>query len=60
MDETEIKELAEQHYVCVEYVCHEMYVDAFVHGVKHGQEDKSKVVKKTSVYERCKSYITDR
>ena len=58
MNEKEMKELAEQHYTYVESVCHKMYVDAFVHGIKHGQEDKVTNIK-TSDYEKCKACISD-
>ncbi len=33
----EAKILAEEHWVWVETWLHLMYVDAFVHGYKHGQ-----------------------
>ncbi len=39
MNSEKAKELAEAHWVYVEKVCHMMYVDAFVHGIKHGQAD---------------------
>ena len=58
MNEMEMKELAEEHYTYVESICHKMYVDAFIHGIKHGQEEKTKK-KKTSDYEGCNSYISD-
>lgn len=32
----EIKAVAEEHWEYVEGICHKMYVDAFVHGWKHG------------------------
>jgi len=38
MSDDEIKELAETHWVYVESICHKMYVDAFIHGYKHGVE----------------------
>ena len=30
------RELAEEHWKYVESICHKMYVDAFIHGYKHG------------------------
>ena len=33
---------AELHYKYVESICHKMYVDAFIHGYKHGREDNEK------------------
>lgn len=38
--ENEGKNKAEDHYRYVESICHKMYVDAFIHGYKHGIEDK--------------------
>ena len=58
MNEKEMKELAEQHYAYVESVCHKMYVDAFVHGIKHGQEEKATNTK-TSDCGGCKSHTPD-
>jgi len=40
MNEKQAKELGEKHYIYIESLCHKMYVDAFVHGVKHGQRQK--------------------
>ena len=45
MNDAEARKLAEAHWVYVEKVCHMMYVDAFIHGIKHGraydkEEDK--------------------
>jgi len=37
MNEKEVKELAEDHWKYVESICHKMYVDAFIHGWKHGE-----------------------
>ena len=34
----EVQDLAEEHWKYVESICHKMYVDAFVHGYKHGKE----------------------
>ena len=31
-----VKKLAEEHWCYVESICHKMYVDAFIHGWKHG------------------------
>ena len=39
MNSEKAKELAEAHWVYVEKVCHMMYVDAFIHGIKHGLAD---------------------
>jgi len=36
MKEDEINALAEKHWKYVESICHKMYVDAFIHGYKHG------------------------
>ena len=35
-----IEKIAEEHWKYVESICHKMYVDAFIHGYKHGTEDK--------------------
>jgi len=32
------RELGEEHWKYVESICHKMYVDAFVHGFKHGDK----------------------
>ncbi len=45
MNDEEAKKLAEDHWAYVEKVCRVMYVDAFIHGIKHGraydkEEDK--------------------
>lgn len=55
MNVSEAKELAEAHWEYVEKVCHMMYVDAFVHGIKHGQADK-KEDKKVSIDENFGTY----
>ena len=34
------KELAEEHWVWLESLLHKLYVDAFIHGYKHGKETK--------------------
>ena len=36
----EAKELAEAHWEWLETWLHLIYVDAMVHGIKHGQESK--------------------
>ena len=41
-DENEIRKIAEEHWKYVEGVCHKMYVDAFVHGFKHGSDEEFK------------------
>ena len=33
------RRMAEEHWEYVESVCHKMYVDAFIHGWKHGCND---------------------
>lgn len=33
---TNPEELAEEHWKYVESICYKMYVDAFIHGFKHG------------------------
>ena len=40
MTTEEAKELAEAHWKWLESLLHKVYVDAMVHGIKHGQEDK--------------------
>jgi len=40
MNEQEIKEMAEKHWKYVESICHKMYVDAFIHGHKHGSKNE--------------------
>jgi len=39
LNDDKVKNLAEEHWRYVESICHKMYVDAFVHGYKHGKED---------------------
>lgn len=39
-NESEIKKLAETHWIYVESICHKMYVDAFIHGFKHGANNQ--------------------
>ena len=41
MTTDEAKALAEAHWVFIERWLHMIYVDAMVHGVKHGQEDNA-------------------
>ncbi len=41
MTDEEAKELAEAHWEWLESLLHKIYVDAIVHGIKHGQEEKS-------------------
>ena len=40
MTTEEAKELAEAHWEWLESLLHKLYVDALVHGIKHGEEDK--------------------
>ena len=40
MTTEEAKELAEKHWEWLETLLHKIYVDALIHGIKHGQEDK--------------------
>jgi len=40
MTEEEAKELAEAHWKWLESLLHKIFVDAMVHGIKHGQETK--------------------
>ena len=35
------KELAEAHWKWLETLLHKIYVDAFIHGMKHGEETKN-------------------
>jgi len=48
MNEDEVKKLAEEYWQYAEstsdtgWCCHKMYVDAFIHGFKHGKKHKSK------------------
>jgi hypothetical protein len=49
MTQSSAKEMAEQHWEWVESVLRQqlevtkkMYIDAFVHGYKHGQDDVTK------------------
>jgi len=38
MTEQEARELAEKHWEWLETLLHKIYVDAFIHGIKHGKE----------------------
>jgi len=38
--EDKIKEKAEEHWKFLERWLHMVYVDCFIHGYKHGKEDK--------------------
>lgn len=40
MTEEEARKLAEEHWRWLEGLLHKIYVDAMVHGIKHGQEKK--------------------
>ena len=42
MKEEEVKKMAEDHWEYVEKICKMMYITAFIHGVKHGKEEKNK------------------
>ena len=42
MNKEEIKKLAEDHWEYVESICRKMYIDAFIHGVKHGLESEKR------------------
>lgn len=41
-----VKEIAETHWKWIETWLHIIYVDAFIHGYKHGQEMPKKPIKK--------------
>lgn len=45
-----IKELAEEHWEYVESICHKMYIDAFIHGYKHAEEDYKDYADKLMIY----------
>ena len=38
MTDEDAKKLAEEHWEWLESLLHKIYVDAMVHGIKHGQE----------------------
>ncbi len=40
MTDEEARKLAEAHWEWLETLLHKIYVDALIHGIKHGQEDK--------------------
>ena len=40
MTEEEARKLAEEHWKWLESLLRKLYVDAMVHGIKHGQEKK--------------------
>jgi len=42
MTDQEMKELAEAHWKWLESLLHKVYVDAMVHGIKHGEKRKRK------------------
>jgi hypothetical protein len=40
MTDKEAKKLAEAHWAWLESLLHKVYVDAMVHGIKHGKSTK--------------------
>ena len=40
MTDKEARELAEAHWKWLESLLHKIYVDALIHGIKHGKEGK--------------------
>ena len=36
------KELAEAHWAWLETLLHKIFVDAMIHGIKHGEQTKKK------------------
>lgn len=40
MTNEEARKLAEEHWEWLESLLHKIYVDALVHGIKHGGEDE--------------------
>ncbi len=40
MTEDEARKLAENHWEWLESLLHKVYVDAFLHGIKHGKEER--------------------
>lgn len=38
MTDEEARQLAEAHWKWLETLLHKVYVDAMIHGIKHGQE----------------------
>ena len=50
-DTKEAEKLAEEHWIWLESVLHKIFVDAFIHGYKHGFTDGDKHGKET----KCQS-----
>ena len=40
MKESEVKVIAEEHWLWLETLLHKLYVDAFVHGYKHAEKER--------------------
>lgn len=40
MTDTRGRELAEQHWAWLETMLRKVFVDAFIHGYKHGQDER--------------------
>ena len=40
MNQKQAEELAEEHWKWLETLLHKLFVDAMVHGYKHGKEDR--------------------
>jgi len=40
LTEQEAKEMAEAHWTWLESLLHKIFVDAMIHGIKHGKEVK--------------------
>lgn len=38
-EKEEAKSLAEEHWLWLESLLHKVYVDAMIHGYKHGEQD---------------------
>ena len=53
----EAKSLAEAHWAWLESQLHKAYVDAFVHGVKHGQQDVLEQNKRQEGWDGVSEYI---
>jgi len=49
MSELTPGELAEEHWKWLETLLHKIYVDAFIHGYKHGKDKASKSLKKSEL-----------
>lgn len=43
MTDEEARKLAEEHWKWLESLLHKIYVDAMVHGIKHGQKIRRRV-----------------